>query len=86
LGAWRAIGNRGKPPLSLMQLEELPECYQTDEPFEPKEIDHAIEGRAQHRRNVVNYNGGLSEEQWAMVRLVGCRDCMLIRMLGCGGR
>jgi ATP-dependent helicase STH1/SNF2 len=49
-----------------MQLEELPECYQTDEPFEPKEIDDAIEGRGQRRRNVVNYNDGLSDEQWAM--------------------
>ncbi|KAG1764096.1 SNF2 family N-terminal domain-containing protein [Suillus placidus] len=66
LDAWRAVGNRGKPPLPLMQLEELPECYQTDEPFEPKEIDDAIEGRGQRRRNVVNYNDGLSDEQWAM--------------------
>lgn len=87
LDAWRAIGNRGKPSLPLMQLEELPECYQTDELFEPKEIDDAIQGHGQHRRNVVNYNNGLSDEQWAMVRLVGCRDaCMLIGMLGCGGR
>ncbi|KAG2345382.1 hypothetical protein BDR05DRAFT_930827 [Suillus weaverae] len=66
LDAWRAVGNRGKPPLPLMQLEELPECYQTDEPFEPKEIDDTIEGRGQRRRNVVNYNDGLSDEQWAM--------------------
>ncbi|KAG1832907.1 SNF2 family N-terminal domain-containing protein [Suillus subalutaceus] len=66
LDAWRAVGNRGKPPLPLMQLEELPECYQTDEPFEPKEIDDAIEGRGQRRRNIVNYNDGLSDEQWAM--------------------
>jgi ATP-dependent helicase STH1/SNF2 len=87
LDAWRAVGNRGKPPLPLMQLEELPECYQTDEPFEPKEIDDAIEGRGQRRRNVVNYNDGLSDEQWAMVRLVGCRDaCILNKILGCRGR
>ncbi|KAG1738616.1 SNF2 family N-terminal domain-containing protein [Suillus paluster] len=66
LDAWRAAGNRGKPPLPLMQLEELPECYQTDEPFEPKEIDESLEGRGQRRRNVVNYNDGLSDEQWAM--------------------
>lgn len=63
---WRAAGNRGRPPAQLMQLEELPECYQTDEPFEPKEIDEVIEGRGQRRRNVVNYNDGLSDEQWAM--------------------
>ncbi|KIJ59828.1 hypothetical protein HYDPIDRAFT_99946 [Hydnomerulius pinastri MD-312] len=63
---WRAAGNRGKPPLGLMQVEELPECYQTDEPFETKEIDDAIEGRGQRKRTVVNYNDGLSDEQWAM--------------------
>ncbi|KAG1722753.1 hypothetical protein EDB19DRAFT_1916483 [Suillus lakei] len=69
LDSWRVIGNRGKPPLPLMQLEELPECYQTDEPFEPKEIDDAIQGRGQRRRNVVNYNDGLSDEQWVVVVL-----------------
>ncbi|KAG1756007.1 hypothetical protein EDB19DRAFT_1902178 [Suillus lakei] len=69
LDAWRVIGNRGKPPLPLMQLEELPECYQTDEPFEPKEIDDAIQGRGQRHRNVVNYNDGLSDEQWVVVVL-----------------
>lgn len=63
---WRAAGNRGKPPSQLMQLEELPECYQTDEPFEAKEMDEVLEGRGQRRRNVVNYNDGLSDEQWAM--------------------
>lgn len=69
--AWHAAGNRGKPPQQLMQLEELPECYQTDEPFEAKEIDDTLEGRGQRRRNIVNYNDGLSDEQWAMVRLYG---------------
>jgi ATP-dependent helicase STH1/SNF2 len=69
-----------------MQLEELPECYQTDEPFKPKEIDDAIQGHGQCHHNVINYNNGLSNEQWAMVCLVGCQDaCMLIEMLGCGG-
>lgn len=63
---WRAAGNRGRPPAQLMQLEELPECYQTDEPFEAKEMDEVVEGRGQRRRNVVNYNDGLSDEQWAM--------------------
>ncbi|KAF8546993.1 hypothetical protein OG21DRAFT_1490621 [Imleria badia] len=66
LDNWRAAGNRGRPPAQLMQLEELPECYQTDEPFEPKEMDEVVEGRGQRRRNVVNYNDGLSDEQWAM--------------------
>lgn len=63
---WRAAGNRGRPPPQLLQLDELPECYQTDEPFEAKEMDEVLEGRGQRRRNVVNYNDGLSDEQWAM--------------------
>lgn len=64
---WRNRGNRGKPPLPLMQLEELPECYRNDEPFEVQEIDEATEGRGQRRRNVVSYNDGLSDEAWAIV-------------------
>jgi len=70
LESWRAAGNRGKPPPALIQLEELPECYQTDEPFEVKEMDEALEGRGQRRRNVVSYNDGLSDEQWAMVGII----------------
>ncbi|KAF8213753.1 SNF2 family N-terminal domain-containing protein [Mycena galopus ATCC 62051] len=50
---WRAQGHRGKPPPPLTQFEELPECYQKDEPFE-------------RRRNVVSYNDGLDDETWAM--------------------
>jgi ATP-dependent helicase STH1/SNF2 len=64
---WRAQGHRGKPPQPLMQLDELPECYQNDEPFEVKEVDESMEGRGQRRRNVVSYNDGLSDEAWAMV-------------------
>jgi ATP-dependent helicase STH1/SNF2 len=67
LDAWRGAGKRGKPPPALMQFEELPECYQIDEPFEVKEVDEALEGRGQRRRNVVSYNDGLSDEQWALV-------------------
>lgn len=67
LEIWRAAGNRGKPPLPLIQLEELPECYQTDEPFDVKETEDLIEGRGQRRRNVVSYNDGLSDDAWAMV-------------------
>ncbi|KAF5377272.1 hypothetical protein D9615_006425 [Tricholomella constricta] len=63
---WRNSGGRGKPPQPLMQLEELPECYQMDEPFEVKELDDTAEGRGQRRRNVVSYNDGLSDEAWAM--------------------
>jgi len=68
LESWRAAGNRGKPPPSLIQLEELPECYQTDEPFDVKEVDDAFEGRGQRRRNVVSYNDGLDDDTWALVR------------------
>jgi hypothetical protein len=69
LEAWRQAGNRGKPPLPLIQLEELPECYQTDEPFDIKETEEAFEGRGQRRRNVVSYNDGLDDDTWAMVRI-----------------
>ena len=72
LESWRAQGKRGKPPPPLMQLEELPECYQTDEPFDVKEVDDLVEGRGQRRRNIVSYNDGLSDDAWAMV-------CFLIK-------
>ncbi|KAI0735883.1 SNF2 family N-terminal domain-containing protein [Earliella scabrosa] len=63
---WRRAGNRGKPPPPLMQLEELPECYRTDEPFgNENELDE-LEGRGHRRRTVVNYNDGLSDDQWAL--------------------
>ncbi|TBU43114.1 SNF2 family N-terminal domain-containing protein [Dichomitus squalens] len=66
LEKWRRAGNRGKPPPPLMQLEELPECYRADEPFaEPDAIDE-LEGRGHRRRTVVNYNDGLSDDQWAL--------------------
>ncbi len=68
LEAWRTAGNRGKPPLPLMQLEELPECYRTDQPFEVKDAEEVFEGRGQRRRNVVSYNDGLDDDTWAMVR------------------
>ncbi|KAJ7657873.1 SNF2-family ATP dependent chromatin remodeling factor snf21 [Mycena polygramma] len=64
---WRARGHRGKPPSNLTQFEELPECYQKDEPFEaPTVIDESTEGRGQRRRKVVSYNDGLDDEAWAM--------------------
>jgi ATP-dependent helicase STH1/SNF2 len=69
LDAWRAAGHRGRPPLPLMQFDELPDCYQTEEPFDVKEVDEALEGRGQRRRNVVSYTDGLSDDAWAMVRL-----------------
>ncbi|KAH7881325.1 SNF2-family ATP dependent chromatin remodeling factor snf21 [Lentinula edodes] len=63
---WRAMGNRGKPPQPLVQLEELPECYQTDEPFDSKDAEELVEGRGQRKRNVVSYNDGLDDDTWAM--------------------
>jgi hypothetical protein len=66
---WRAAGNRGKPPQQLMQLEELPECYQTDEPFDVEVIVEGTEGRGQRKRNTVVYNDGLSDDQWALVSI-----------------
>jgi ATP-dependent helicase STH1/SNF2 len=69
---WRSQGKRGKPPPALMQLDELPECYRTDEPFEVKELDELAEGRGQRRRNVVSYNDGLSDDAWAMVSFTNC--------------
>lgn len=65
--AWRAAGNRGKPPPQLIQLEELPECYRLDEPFVDKNEIDEIEGRGARKRTVVNYNDGLSDDQWAIV-------------------
>ena len=69
LEQWKAQGNRGKPPPPLMQLEELPEYYRLEEPFLDKNEIDEIEGRGQRRRTVVNYNDGLSDDQWAMVSL-----------------
>ncbi|KAF5392562.1 hypothetical protein D9757_002111 [Collybiopsis confluens] len=63
---WRALGNRGKPPLPLIQIEELPDCYQTDEPFDSKDTEEMVEGRGQRKRNVVSYNDGLDDDTWAM--------------------
>ncbi|KAJ3751098.1 SNF2-family ATP dependent chromatin remodeling factor snf21 [Lentinula detonsa] len=63
---WRSLGNRGKPPQPLIQLEELPECYQTDEPFDSKDAEELIEGRGQRKRNIVSYNDGLDDDTWAM--------------------
>jgi ATP-dependent helicase STH1/SNF2 len=64
---WKAAGNRGKPPPPLLSLEELPDCYRTDEPFEAKDDIEEAEGRGHRRRAVINYNDGLSDDQWAMV-------------------
>jgi ATP-dependent helicase STH1/SNF2 len=69
LTAWRAAGYRGRPPPQLVQFEELPECYKSEEPFDVKEVDESMEGRGQRRRNVVSYTDGLSDDAWAMACL-----------------
>lgn len=63
---WRAAGNRGKPPAPLMQVEELPDCYRTDEPFDLKENEEAAVGRGARKRTAVSYNDGLDDDTWAM--------------------
>jgi ATP-dependent helicase STH1/SNF2 len=62
LEAWRQAGNRGKVPLPLIQLEELPECYQTDEPFDVKDTEEVFEGRGQRPWFMVSYNDGLDDD------------------------
>ncbi|KAH9011009.1 hypothetical protein EDB85DRAFT_2230956 [Lactarius pseudohatsudake] len=64
---WKAAGNRGKPPPLLIALDELPDCYRTDEPFDVKDESEEAEGRGHRRRAVINYNDGLSDDQWTMV-------------------
>jgi ATP-dependent helicase STH1/SNF2 len=68
LEVWRQAGNRGKVPLPLIQLEELLECYQTDQPFDVKDTEEVFEGRGQRRRYVVSYDDALDDDTWAMVR------------------
>lgn len=62
---WQLAGGRGPPPQPLIQLEELPECYRNDEPFEVKDLDDELEGRGHRRRTIVSYNDGLSDDAWA---------------------
>ena len=49
-----------------MQLEELPECYRIDKPFDIKEVEDLVEGCGQHHRNIVSYNG---LRQWYVSQL-----------------
>ena len=83
---WKAAGNRGKPPPSLIQIEELPECYRVDEPFQSKEDLEELEGRGHRRRTVVNYNDGLSDDQWALVSGSHARRASFVLNLYLGAR
>ncbi|KZP30433.1 hypothetical protein FIBSPDRAFT_777644, partial [Athelia psychrophila] len=66
LEAWRAAGNRGKPPTGLMQFDELPKCYQVDEPFKVETIVEGTENRGQRKREDAVYNNALNDKQSAM--------------------
>ena len=50
----------------MIQFEELPDCYRTDELFEVPDAVDEIEGRGPRRRTVFNYNDDLDDDQWAM--------------------
>ena len=43
----------------MIQLEELPK-------FVAREMDEVVERPGQRRRNIANYNDGLSTEQWVV--------------------
>jgi ATP-dependent helicase STH1/SNF2 len=64
---WRAAGNSGPVPNRLMQIEELPEVYQRDEPLHVESEPEGPSGRGQRVRNTVRYTDGLTDDQWAEV-------------------
>lgn len=66
---WRQAGHTGPVPPRLMQVSELPEVYQRDEPAPgvDSEVD-GFTGRGARVRNVVRYTDGLTDDQWAEVR------------------
>jgi len=65
--AWRAKGNRGPRPPSLMSVEELPPYWQTEEVSELDKQEERYEGRGARVRQQVNYSEGLTDEQLALV-------------------
>lgn len=65
--AWRAKGNRGLRPASLMQVEELPSYWRTEEVSELEKQEERYEGRGARVRQQVNYSEGLTDEQLALV-------------------
>ncbi|KAM0755948.1 hypothetical protein T439DRAFT_320646 [Meredithblackwellia eburnea MCA 4105] len=60
--AWAAGGNPGKLPERLIQEYELPEVYRMEHPVNIAEEEVVDEGG--RRRTQVQYDDGLSEEQW----------------------
>lgn len=71
---WRAAGNIGPPPERVMQISELPEVYQRDEPLILEEEIEGPSGRGARVRNAVRYTDGLTDDQWAEVRTVYWRS------------
>lgn len=64
---WTLAGHAGKPPAPLMELHELPECYQSEEPFGVQDVvEVEVEGRGQRKRTTVTYTDGLDDDTWAM--------------------
>ncbi|KAE8225793.1 hypothetical protein CF319_g1523 [Tilletia indica] len=60
---WKAAGNKGKPPPRLIQETELPTVYQGD--IDAKNMSKVEEELPQVRkRTTVNYDDGMTEEQW----------------------
>ncbi len=66
---WHQAGHTGHVPPRLMQVSELPEVYQRDEPVHVIESEgEGFTGRGARVRNVVRYTDGLTDDQWAEVR------------------
>jgi ATP-dependent helicase STH1/SNF2 len=72
--AWRAKGNRGPRPASLIQVEELPSYWQTEDVYESAQEEDRFEGRGARKRQQVNYSEGLTDEQLAQVRFPKLHD------------
>ncbi|CAD6891549.1 unnamed protein product [Tilletia laevis] len=63
LADWKAAGKKGKPPPRLIQESELPTVYQGD--IDAKNMSKVEEELPQVRkRTTVNYDDGMTEEQW----------------------
>ncbi|OBZ79208.1 Chromatin structure-remodeling complex subunit snf21 [Grifola frondosa] len=80
LEAWRKANNRGKPPPPLMQLEELPEFYRTDEPFEDK---NELEGwrvgdTAGERRSTTTTDSAMTSGRWLWRTVKICKSCLSV--------
>ena len=65
---WHQAGHTGHVPPRLMQVSELPEVYQQDEPVHVVESEgEGFTGCGTQVWNVVCYTNGLMDDQWAEV-------------------